>query len=744
MSEDFSTQSSEISLRDYADLLRRRKYIVLQTFVLVIMVGTIVTYLTKPTYRTIARILVEGREFTLAQYNTSDPLSTLFMPDAGHDISTQIEVLQSARVMSDAFQSAGVSPADVHVDIKQVGNTDVIEIVTESNKAEYAERMARVLPTVYKNYMAGNRKTEVVTALSSSRDRLNEEKQKLSQAEYAIQKFKQKTHLPDVALDKTSRIGEANSTESEAKRAQADVASAAARLNTLQADRKRQPDFIDTPTTISNNAALQTAKDQLSQLRNERVRLLAGYKPGTFEINQVDTQIAQAEQRLNDTPPTVTSVSHAPNPILSSYDQKVSEAQATLNAAQAQLDKAQSHATEATAKLGKFSTLDRQQAELQRNLEEHQANVKTLTTTVQMLDLRDKATHDPLMTITPAGPAFQVAPRPVINMIYSAVVGLILALGLALLQEFMDDRVNSPDDARRMLDTPVLGYVPLIEKEEGRLLSQTRSNGAILESYRVVRSNVQFATLGSQVCSLLVTSTVPGEGKSVTATNLAIAMALDGKKVILVDADLRRSTVHQKFDIPQSPGLTNVLIGRTSLEAALRDTEFPGLRLLTAGPQPPNPAELLNSEPMQRLHERLKEYADVVIYDSPPCLATADAQVLSASVDGVMYVIQLGETKKSGVRHAMELLNQAHANVLGVIFNKVRANGKQSGYYDYYGYYGYYGSVYGEDGSRKRVSSEFEALLADSDEEPREPAAAILPPAETRPAQSRSGKRKED
>ncbi len=542
MSEEFSTQASEISLRDYADLLRRRKYIVLQTFVLVLMVGTIVTFLTKPTYRAGARILVEGREFTVAQYNTSDPLSSLFMPDAGHDIATQIEVLQSARVMNDAYKEAGITPADARVDIKQIGATDVIEILTESNKTDYAERMAQVLPDIYLKYMTGNRKHEVVNALESSRASLNEEKQKLSQAEGDIQRFKQNTHLPDVTLDKAQRISAANVAEGEVKRAQTDVASATARLTALQADRQRQPDVIETPTTTTNNAALFAAQERLTQLRNERERLLAGYKSGSFEINQVDTQIAQAELQLKNTPAAVTSVTHAPNPVLSGYDQKISDAQATLDAGQAQLAKAQSQSREATAALGKFSKLDRRQAELQRSLDEHQSNVKTLTATVQMLDLRDKASHDPLMTITPAGPAVQVAPRPVINMVYSAVVGLILALGLALLQEFMDDRVNSPEDARRMLDTPVLGYVPLIEKEEGRLLSQTRSNGAILESYRVVRSNVQFATLGSQVCSLLVTSTVPGEGKSVTATNLAIAMALDGKKVILVDADLRRST----------------------------------------------------------------------------------------------------------------------------------------------------------------------------------------------------------
>ena len=169
MSEDLGQQTTEISLRDYIDLLRRRKYVVIQTFVLVLMVGTIVTFMTKPTYRTGARILVEGREFTVAQYNTSDPLSNLFMPDAGHDIATQIEVLQSDKVMSEAFQSAGVSPLDVRVDIKQIGSTDVIEILAESNKAENAERMAKVLPTTYLKYMTGNRKNEILNALTSSR-----------------------------------------------------------------------------------------------------------------------------------------------------------------------------------------------------------------------------------------------------------------------------------------------------------------------------------------------------------------------------------------------------------------------------------------------------------------------------------------------------------------------------------------------------------------------------------------------
>jgi polysaccharide biosynthesis transport protein len=213
-----------------------------------------------------------------------------------------------------------------------------------------------------------------------------------------------------------------------------------------------------------------------------------------------------------------------------------------------------------------------------------------------------------------------------------------------------------------------------------------------------------------------VTSTAPGEGKSVTASNLAVAMALDGRRVIVVDADLRRPTLHEKFDMEQRPGLTNVLVGHTSLDDAIKQTDVQGLFLLPAGPLPPNPAELLNSQAMRQLVEGLKERADVVIFDSPPFLATADAQVLAAMADGVLYVVQFGEAKKSAVRHAVDLLNQAHAKVLGVVFNKIDLTSRRDDYYyGYYRYYNYYHTPQLESGDarRPRSTKEFDALLSD-------------------------------
>jgi polysaccharide biosynthesis transport protein len=705
---EISPQIREISLNDYTDLLRRRKAIVMQSFVIVILIGLVVTFLTKPTYRTGTRILVEGRAATIAQYSTSDPLSNLFMPDEGHDIATQIEVLHGAQVLTDAFQTVGVPSRSVRLDIKEVGSTDIIEIAAESAVPEMAELVVRQLPLTYRSYVSGNRKTEIREALTSSMDKLSKEKQKLIQAEAAFQVFKEQIHLPNVEADKSQKIAQQGNIRGDFIKAEAEVVAGEAKLQNALTDRQRQPDFIESKTTTVSERQRQQVRDQITQLEIQRQQMLNYYKSDHFQVRQIDTVIAAQQKRLEHIPISSDVSTRVSNPNLDLYDQRIADAHAALAAARAAVDIAQKHLVLAGTSLRKYSALDTQVMDLQRELSTRQDNVAALTRTVNLLNLRDKAYHDPVTVITAAGRAQEVAPKKLTNLAYSALVGLVLGFGLALLQEFLDDRVNSPEDARRLLKTPVLGYVPLIEMEERRLLNERSSSSFVLESYRVLRSNVQFATVGTTINSLMITSTMPDEGKSVTAANLAVAMALDGRRVILVDADLRRPTIHVKFGISQSPGLTNVLVGHTDLKQALRETTVPKLQLLTAGPLPPNPAEMLHSKPMKQLHEQLKKLADVVIFDTPPCLAVADAQVMAASVDGVLYVIQFGETKKSGVRHAVELLEQAHANILGMIFNKIELPANQD---YYYGYFNYYRAEPGET-RHHRFNPEFEALLS--------------------------------
>ena len=715
MLEETSTpQASELSLRDYMDLLRRRKAIVIQTFMVVFVLGVAVTFMAKPVYRTSARILVEGRSYQVASYSTDNPLVGLFTPDSGHDILTQLEVLQGDRVLSDAYKDADVPPGSAHLEVRQVNGTDVIELLVESNTPTYAEKLAKALPNTYLNYVTGNRKKEVNDAFNFATLRLKEENEKLTQAELAYERFKKSAGISNLDSERDARIQEQSEAAANVRVLEGAYANSQALGKKFAEELKSLKPLTETPTIATNLAQIEKIKADINSLQVQKQGLIGMFKPEHPKMQAIDSQIAELQRQLAVAPKELTTTIKVPNPRIDSETAKLADTRAQSAALQAQLVQARDRGEKAQAALGNYSALERQQSQLTRDMEIHRGTVTLLLKSVEDLGLRQKATHDPVLVIAPAAPAVQVAPKKLNNLVYASLVGLMLGLCFALLQEFLDDRINSPEDARRIVGTPALGYVPMIENEEARLLSGSRSGGSVLESYRVLRSNVRFAAVDTPIHSLLITSTVPGEGKSVTAYNLAVAMALDGRNVILVDTDLRRPTMHEKAKVAQQPGLTNVLVGHTSLEDAIKETNIPGLRVLPAGPLPPNPAELLNSQAMKQLHKALKDQADIVIFDSPPCLATADAQVMAAETDGVLYVVQFGEAKKSAVRHAVEMLRQARTRILGVVFNKIDLTAKRDAYYyGYYGYYGYYQTTQLEDGRprRRRSTAEFEALL---------------------------------
>ncbi|MDQ2799346.1 MAG: CpsD/CapB family tyrosine-protein kinase, partial [Armatimonadota bacterium] len=194
-----------------------------------------------------------------------------------------------------------------------------------------------------------------------------------------------------------------------------------------------------------------------------------------------------------------------------------------------------------------------------------------------------------------------------------------------------------------------------------------------------------FASIDAPVRTLLVTSSNPGEGKTTTAANLAFAMAMDGKRVILVDTDLRRPSMHKLLSLPTMPGLTDVLLDHATLaETLLEHEDMPNLVALMSGSTPPNPGELLNSRKFRNLVQELSAQADIVIFDSPPVLVAADAAILASQMDGTILVVETGETKKGAARQTLRTLQQARANLLGIAYNKMRImDGSGYFYYQY-------------------------------------------------------------
>jgi len=290
-------------------------------------------------------------------------------------------------------------------------------------------------------------------------------------------------------------------------------------------------------------------------------------------------------------------------------------------------------------------------------------------------------------------PAEPVGPRWWMQVALAAAMGLMLAVGAAFLIEYLDDTVKSPLDVERTANLPTFGVIIRFPRadEQGPLVA-LKPKSAIAEGYRVLRTNLQFAAmgLGQSAAVLLVTSAQPTEGKTTSLANLGVSLAQAGKRVLLVDTDLRRPTLHKLFNLPKEAGLTTLLLEREAdPEYMIQKTEVEGLQVLPSGPVPANPAEVLGFAEMGALLERLRTMADYVLLDSPPVLSVADASVLAQKVDGVLMVVEEGQTRTEMFKRAVAMLQGVKARVLGAILTKVGAR-RGTYYYDYYYYYSSY------------------------------------------------------
>jgi non-specific protein-tyrosine kinase len=321
---------------------------------------------------------------------------------------------------------------------------------------------------------------------------------------------------------------------------------------------------------------------------------------------------------------------------------------------------------------------------------------------------------------TPGSPA---SPRPKRDALMGGILGLLLGLGITFLREQLDERLRTREEAETATGLPVLAELPFDDessREPDAVASMLRPSGALAEATRGLRTSLTFLGVDEPVRRVVVTSSVPGEGKSLVAANLAIAYAQAGMRTILVSADLRRSRTNTMFSVPpDAMGLSEVIAGlaefltRTSsngrsrpgsaldevLTGVLRPTSVFGLFLLPAGKVPPNPAELLGSQKAAEVFDALLTRADVIVIDTPPVLAVTDAAVLAPRADGVVVVASAGETHRGALARSVATLTGTRARVLGVVFNKVDRAGSGYGY----GYYGrYYRGYYGQGEQERR------------------------------------------
>ncbi len=352
---------------------------------------------------------------------------------------------------------------------------------------------------------------------------------------------------------------------------------------------------------------------------------------------------------------------------------------------------------------------------LSSKMTQYEASRTALFQSFEELRLAEAQSVSNVVQVEPATiPTSPIRPRVLMNTVLAGVVGAMLAVGTVFLIEYLDDTVKSTEEASQALGLPIIGFFARyedIEDDKPIVVSEPRS--PISEAFRSLRTNIQFAGVDKPIRTLLVTSPGLSEGKTTVAANLAIVLAQGGKKVLLLDADMRKPRIHRIMDLPNKLGLSEFFKHPTrDLRSAVQQWGDAYLDVVTSGKVPPNPAELLGSKRMSQILEMFKGKYDYVVIDSPPVGVVTDPTVLSARVDGTLLVVEPNKTKLGAAIAAMEQLRRAEANVIGVVFNNVSI--KRAGYYTGYdsGYYYYqyaYSYTDNEDGkgpgrfsSRKR------------------------------------------
>jgi tyrosine-protein kinase Etk/Wzc len=494
------------------------------------------------------------------------------------------------------------------------------------------------------------------------------------QALAALQRYKESQHATDLGAEEQALLTSVQMFEREK---QADRETLSLLQSVLgSADSSITLEVLNRLAAIrevATNGAVDFQLRNLLKLYDDRRTLMAGslgLKEDNPQVQALDQRIVQAGRALRQA------------------------AQATTISLQADIAAHDARIRDLRSQLASYPGKENQIGQLELDAALYNDTYRYLLTQLQAAQI-SSATITPYTDIVEtATVARQVGMRLRDKLVIGVLVGLFLGVLIAFCLEYLDQTIKSAADVERVLETPVLGLIPLDPRgqrgrRDGRhrhaipLITRAAPDDPVSEAYRTLRTNVTFVSAEQRALQLIcVTSPGPGDGKSTTASNLAITLAQQGAHTLLADADLRRPMVHRAFNLVQEPGLTDILVGKTSLAEAVRPAVISNLDVLPGGALPPNPSELLGSEAMRRLLEQLRSRYDNVVFDTPPALAVTDATVLAASTDAVILVLWAGETEEAAAQRAVEMFRRVQARVAGSVLNGVGT--QRDRYYQYY------------------------------------------------------------
>ncbi|MEI6261076.1 MAG: polysaccharide biosynthesis tyrosine autokinase [Deltaproteobacteria bacterium] len=716
-------QEEEIHLRDYWRILSKRRSVVLTFFFMVVGIVLVYSFAATPIYKATTQVLVElERNQTL---NFAEGGAAIIQTkDSAEYFNTQKEIITSRSFADRVVRKLQLDKNSYFLDLKDKAANNLLSTVKKQIKSLFPEKAkpanpfpdSSIIPeldpaltdTILENiemetgrqnnlikinYLADN--PAVAAAMANGianafiehnldirvkpyRDaaewlsaRLVEAKESVANTEKTLQQYREGKGIVSFETKEnviTQKLQEliTQLVQTEGKRQEAEIRYR--QINSVI----NSPEHLATVPDIMNNLVIQGLRNEELGIKKLLSELSEKFGPKHPQVINAYSQLSMVQKNI------------------------ISEARKMLNAAKTEFEIASSR--EASLKrsidVQKQEVMDLTQKAINFNVLAGESGsnkqfYELLLKKYQEASLSGGINISNVQVVDSAViPKFPVKPKRGLYLILAVMVGLFGGVFVAFFVDYMDDTIKTAEDVDKKLGLAFLDVVPLTAEKLGPVFMTTDPKSATAEAYRTIRTGLMLSSAVNQLKVFLMTSAIPNEGKTITAVNLAVAMAQMGEKVLIVDCDMRRRNLHNVFDIGNESGISDVLVDPAKLSQAIQHLEsYPNLDILTGGTLAPNPSELLGSERMKEFIDKTREQYDRVIIDSPPLLAFSDALVLANLADGVIMVIWGGKTPRDLIHKAIQPLKGIDARILGVVLNKIDTTKKSYYYYPYYSYY---------------------------------------------------------
>jgi polysaccharide biosynthesis transport protein len=690
------TGGRAFEVKDYVRVFTKRKWFIVVITLAAGMLGGLYAVSYRPTYRAqsvvlIRRQAVERIQFTEEMAIESQNVSAQLTLDTQARIAKSYDVAQRTANKLGARESGGKIVADATeiVDSLEVFPEEPDRLVIRASNSEQAKALAFANETAetFVVKSAELRRADVAAAREFLETQIDAVSGRLDRLDRELAEYQHQVGIVVPQVEASAAKSQLSQYQRELDTALTNLATLQARRSTLQAQLSSAQPLIEVPVKQVHPERAMVEK----LLHDEQVALThlqSNYKENHPKVAEARRRIEVLQARLADLPATEDSKEFRANPDVTTLEKEIQNADLSIAETQQQINGLQAIVLRLTSETVDLPIELATIARLESQIELARSTYKTFLVQLEQSKLREEIKKSSAAVIDRAVTAHEVRPALGRMTMFALALGLFAGLMVALLLEALDDTFHSPEDLTHYTDVEFLGMVPMLETSKDELVTIASPKSPPAEAYRVLRSNIHFAQVDNPGRTFLVTSAGAGEGKSLTAANLAVVFAQAGQKVLVIDADLRRPSLQRLLHVDRERGLTNVLIGESTLDEVIVEVEnVPGLLIVPTGPLPPNPADLLGSEQMSEVIREASELAEVVILDSPPAIVLTDAILLASKVDQTLLIAECEHVSRTAFVEMVRLIRHARGSVIGTILNKLRLSTSDYYYYYYYYYY---------------------------------------------------------